>query len=96
MDIFQNEQTHIDKQTDQFLLQLEDIGARGSRIAQKLDDCQNALKYSNNSRIALFGSVLNDKEAGSDFEKVKSELDVYTEKSAALIKDLTQMLTEIR
>ena len=96
MDIFQNEQARVDKQIDQFLLQLEDIGARGSQIANKLDECQNALKSSNNSRIALFGSVMDEKEASSNFEKAKSELDVYTEKSAVLVKDLTQMLTGMR
>ena len=96
MEIFQDEQVRIDKRIDAFLPQLEYIGQQGSIVVHKLYDLTSALKSHQNNGQNLYGSEQSTANARDDFQTIKSELEDYAEKSAALIKDLTKLLTETR
>jgi hypothetical protein len=96
MDIFQNEQARIEKRIPEVVPQLEDIGARGQIIAEKLHQLKNALKYPESSGRKYFGSEIKAEEVKLKFEVIKGELDGYSENAAILIKDLTTILTEVR
>jgi hypothetical protein len=96
MDIFQNEQTRVEKRIPEVVPQLEDIGARGKIIAEKLHNLKNALKYPASAGHNLSGSGLGAEDVSANFEKVKHELGAYSENSAILINDLTKILTEVR
>jgi hypothetical protein len=96
MDIFQNEQTRVEKRIPEVVPQFEDIGTRGKIIGGKLHELKNALKYPASAGHNLSGSGLGAEDVSANFEKVKHELGAYSENSAILIKDLTKILTEVR
>jgi hypothetical protein len=95
MDIFQNEQTRVEKRIHEVVPQLEGVALRGRIIMEELHKIKNALKHPSSAGNDLFGSD-KESEGSSKFEVIKNELEVYAEKSSALITDLTKILTDIR
>jgi hypothetical protein len=96
MDIFQNEQTRVEKRIPEVVPQLEDVATRGGIIGRRLHELKNGLKYPESSGHNFLGSEINVKDVTSKFDEIKNELGHYSENSAILIKDLTRILTEVR
>jgi hypothetical protein len=96
MDIFQNEQTRVEKRINEVLPQLEDIGARGLLISKHLYETKNAVKYPKSRGHGLLGSDIHKEDIDDKFGQIKAELSLYSENSGSLIRDLSKILTEIR
>jgi len=95
MAIFKNEQAIIEERISEIVPQLEDVGEQARVISGNLNIIMNALKHPDSWDHKLFGSGMRPQIINEKFGEVKNELDVYAEKSAALVKDITRILTDI-
>ena len=88
MDIFQTEQSRVDKRLEDHLIPLQDLGLQGQIILGVLSDAKRAVE----------ASKLDPKsdDAGIDLEAVKKQLDAYSTNAGLLVKTFTSIVTQIK
>jgi hypothetical protein len=96
MDAFRSEQTLVERKINGVLTQLEEVGMHGSRIADELHTLKNVVKYPKDEGHNFIGSDRPGCDVTNTFDKVRNELDLYAEKFAILIGDITEVVTQVR